>query len=110
MPTGKSSENLRVNPRRAWYRNLEGVIANGDYEVTFHLKRPQPSFIVLLASGFSPVYPCHVSPRDMRSHPIGTGPYKFVEFRPNEVIRVTKNRADCVKSRIERIPVRRMTR
>ena len=27
----------------------------------------------------------------MRSHPIGTGPYKFVEFRPNEAIKVTKN-------------------
>jgi peptide/nickel transport system substrate-binding protein len=46
---------------------------------------------VLLASGFSAVYPCHVAARDMRRHPIGTGPYKFVEFRPNEVIRVTKN-------------------
>ena len=28
----------------------------------------------------------------MRSHPIGTGPFKFVEFKPNEVIRVTRNR------------------
>src|SRR5262249_31681825 len=31
------------------------------------------------------------TPRDMRSHPIGTGPFKFVEFKPNEVIRVIKN-------------------
>jgi peptide/nickel transport system substrate-binding protein len=44
-----------------------------------------------LASGFAPIYPCHVSPRDMRNHPIGTGPFKFVEFRPNEGIRVTRN-------------------
>src|SRR6202022_2416565 len=63
----------------------------GDYEVTFHLKRPQPSFLALLAAGWSPVYPCHVSPREMRAHPIGTGPFKFVEFRPNERIRVVKN-------------------
>jgi peptide/nickel transport system substrate-binding protein len=91
MLAGKSSEKLRVNPRKAWYRNLEEVTANGDYEVTFHLKRPQPSLIILLASGFSAVYPCNVSLRDMRQHPIGTGPFKFVEFRPNEVIRVTKN-------------------
>jgi peptide/nickel transport system substrate-binding protein len=27
----------------------------------------------------------------MRSHPIGTGPFKFVEFEPNERIVVTKN-------------------
>jgi peptide/nickel transport system substrate-binding protein len=89
--TGKSSEKLRINPRKAWYRNLEEVTANGDFEVTFRLKRPQPAFIALLASGFSPVYPCHVSPRDMRSHPIGTGPFKFVEFKPNESIKVTRN-------------------
>ena len=89
--TGKSSERLRINPRKAWYRNLEEVVPNGDYEVTFRLKRPQPSFIALLASGFSPVYPCHVSPRDMRAHPIGTGPFKFAEFKPNESIKVTRN-------------------
>ena len=72
-------------PARPWYRNLEEVTPNGDYEVTFDLKRPQPAFIALLASGFSPIYPCHVPPRDMRQHPIGTGPFKFVEFKPNEV-------------------------
>jgi peptide/nickel transport system substrate-binding protein len=89
--TGKTSEKLRINPRKAWYRNLEEVTTNGEFEVTFHLKRPQPAFIALLASGFSPVYPCHVSPRDMRSLPIGTGPFKFVEFKPNESIKVARN-------------------
>jgi len=89
--TGKTSDKLRINPRKAWYRNLDEVATNGDYEVTFRLKRPQPAFIALLASGFSPVYPCHVSSRDMRSHPIGTGPFKFVEFKPNESIKVARN-------------------
>jgi peptide/nickel transport system substrate-binding protein len=89
--TGRSAEKLRLNPRKTWYGNLEEVTANGEYEVTFRLKRPQPSFLALLASGWSPVYPCHVLPREMRAHPIGTGPFKFVEFRPNEYIRVTRN-------------------
>ena len=88
---GKSQEKLRTNPRKGWYQNLEEVTANGDYEVTFHLKRPQPALVALLASGYSPVYPCHVSPREMRQHPIGTGPFKFVEFKPNESIKVTRN-------------------
>jgi peptide/nickel transport system substrate-binding protein len=89
--TGKSSDKLRVNPRKSWYRNLERVTINGDYEVTFHLKRPQPAFLTALASGFSPIYPCDVPPRDMRQHPIGTGPFKFVEFKPNEYIKVIRN-------------------
>jgi len=74
--TGKSSDKLRLNPRKDWYRNLEEVRADGDYEVTFRLKRPQPSLLVLLGWGVSPVYPCHVPARDMCSHPIGTGPFK----------------------------------
>src|SRR5246500_168417 len=64
--TGSGSDKLRVNPRKSWYRNLERVTANGDYEVTFRLKRPQPSFLALLASGWSPGYPCHVAAREMR--------------------------------------------
>ncbi len=40
MLTGKSSDKLRLNPRKAWYRNLEEVKTNGDYEVIFRLKRP----------------------------------------------------------------------
>ena len=67
------------------------MTTNGDYEVIFRLKRPQPAFLSLLASGWSPVYPCHVSPRDMRTRPIGTGPFKFAEFRPNEVIKTVRN-------------------
>ena len=75
---GKSQEKLRANPRKAWYQNLEEVTADGNFTATFHLKRPQPAIIALLASGYAPVYPCHVQPRDMRQHPIGTGPFKFV--------------------------------
>ena len=91
MLTGKASEKFRVNPRKSWYKNLEAVTVKNDYEVAFHLKRPQPAFLDLLASGFSPVYPCHVSPAQMRQHPIGTGPFKFLEFKPNEYIKLTRN-------------------
>ena len=91
MLKGEGAEKLRVNPRKAWYSNLERITTNGDYEATFHLKRPQPAFLALLASGMSPVYPCHVAPKDMRQHPIGTGPFKFVEFKPNEYIKLAKN-------------------
>src|SRR5205814_9648122 len=87
----RSAEKLRINPRKAWYRNVEEITSSGDYEVTFHLKRPQPYLVALLASGQSPVYPCHVAPAQMRQQPIGTGPFKFVEYKPNESIKVAKN-------------------
>jgi peptide/nickel transport system substrate-binding protein len=90
--TGQSSGKLRLNPRKSWYRNLAEVTTNGDYEVTFRLERPQPAFVALLASAYSAVYPCHVPPGEMRQHPIGTGPFKFAEFKPNERITMTRNR------------------
>ena len=89
METGP--EKLRINPRKSSYYNLAAVTTNGDYEVTFHLKRPQPAFPMTLASGFSVIYPCHVSPRDMRQHPIGTGPFKLMEFKPKEYVKVARN-------------------
>ena len=64
---------------------------NGDYEVTFHLKRPQPAFLMLLASGCRRSIPAMCRRAKMRQHPIGTGPFKFVEFKPNEDIKVTRN-------------------
>ncbi len=89
---GLGNDKLRVNPRKPWYSNVEAVTTNGDYEVTFKLKRPQPALLALLASGWAPIYPCHVPARDMRQKPIGTGPFKFVEFKPNEHIKLEKNR------------------
>jgi peptide/nickel transport system substrate-binding protein len=47
--------------------------------------------MTLLASGFSAITPCHQTPDQMRQHPIGTGPFKFVEFKPNEYIKLTRN-------------------
>jgi peptide/nickel transport system substrate-binding protein len=95
----KSDAKLRANPRKAWYQNIDEVTATGDYEATFHLRRPQPALIALLASGYAPIYPCHVSPRDMRLHPIGTGPFKFAEFEPNEYIKVVKSPSYWKKDR-----------
>ena len=82
---------FRKNPRRIWYENLSDITAGSDSEVTFHLTRPQPALLSMLASGMSPVYPCHVAAKDMRTNPIGTGPFKFAEFRSNEVVRMVRN-------------------
>src|SRR5208283_313462 len=91
MLLGKSAAKFRINPRKSWYWNLDRVTSNGDHEATFHLRQPQPALLALLASGYSPVYPCHVPPQDMRRHPIGTGPFKFVSYRPNESIKLVRN-------------------
>jgi peptide/nickel transport system substrate-binding protein len=87
---GRTKEKLCLNFREAWFSNLGEVTTNGDTEVTFHLKRRRPAFLVACGWLFADLS-LRVSPRDMRSHPIGTGPFKFVEFKPNQPIKVTRN-------------------
>ena len=89
--SGIEKDFFRRSPRAIWYENLKEVTVDTDTTVTFHLTKPQPSLIAMLASGLSPVYPCHVSARDMRTKPVGTGPFKFVEFKSNESITLAKN-------------------
>jgi peptide/nickel transport system substrate-binding protein len=89
--TDKGKEKLRLNARGGWWTNVVNATADSDDQVTIHLKRKQPALLAMLAGGETPMYPCHVSPREMRQHPIGTGPFKFVEYKPNQSITVTRN-------------------
>ena len=91
MLMGKSDAKFRKNPRKDWYANVKEVTVNGDFEATFRLERPQPSLLAMLASGYTPIYPCHVPPAQMRTHPIGTGPFKFVSLNQNESLKLTRN-------------------
>jgi peptide/nickel transport system substrate-binding protein len=88
---GTAPENFKVNFRKGWYANVASVAVKSDTEVVFDLKAPQPALLALLASGFTPIYPCHVSPNKMRQAPIGTGPFKFVEYKSNQGIKVARN-------------------
>lgn len=88
---GRAPENFKVNFRKGWYSNVESIGVNGDDEAVFNLKTPQPALLALLASGFTPIYPCDVPPREMRMQPIGTGPFKFVEYKANLRIKVVRN-------------------
>ena len=88
---GKEKDYLRRSPRAIWYEYLTEVTVNGDHEATFHLSQKHPSLLAMVASGLSPVYPCHISARDMRTKPVGTGPFRFAEFKSNESIKLVKN-------------------
>lgn len=88
---GRAKDQFRLNFRAGWYFNVADVTTDGDFGAVLHLKRPQPSMLALLASGYTPMYPCHVPSATMRTNPIGTGPFKFGEFKRNESIQLVKN-------------------
>src|SRR5690349_9018342 len=90
---------LRLNPRKLWYENVEAIEAPDAYTVVFRLKRPQPSLLLMLASGYSPVYPAHVPVAEFKNRCIGTGPFKLKENRPGELVEYVKNPDYFIKGR-----------
>jgi peptide/nickel transport system substrate-binding protein len=82
---------LRLNPRKDWYANVEAIEAPEAHTVVFRLKRPQPSLLLMLASGYSPVYPAHVSLNDLRQRCVGTGPFKLKQYLPGSVVEMERN-------------------
>ena len=94
-----ASAKLRLNPRKEWYSNVDAIEAPDAHTVVFRLKRPQPSLLVMLASGYSPVIPAHVPLAEHRSRCIGTGPFKFKEWKRGETVDLVKNPDYFVKGR-----------
>jgi peptide/nickel transport system substrate-binding protein len=90
---------LRLNPRRDWWANVASVEAVDARTVIFRLKRPQPSLLLLLASGFTPIYAAHVPVATYRTGCIGTGPFKLKEWRRGEFVEYVKNPDYFIKGR-----------
>jgi peptide/nickel transport system substrate-binding protein len=90
---------IRLNPRKDWYANVDAIEAPDPHTVVFRLKRPQPSLLLMLASGYSPVYAAHVPPATYRSSCVGTGPFKVKEWRLGEYVEYAKNPDYFVKGR-----------
>ena len=65
------------SPWRGAFQLVEAVTAVDPYTIEFVLKKPTGSFLVNLVA-------VHIVPfgagRELREHPIGTGPYQFVRY------------------------------
>jgi peptide/nickel transport system substrate-binding protein len=90
---------LRLNPRRDWWVNVQAVEAIDPRTVVFRLKRPQPSLLLMLASGFTPIYAAHLPAASYRTGCIGTGPFKLKEWRRGEFVEYVRNPDYFVKGR-----------
>jgi peptide/nickel transport system substrate-binding protein len=82
---------LRLNPRKEWYANVEAIEAPEPHTVVFRLRRPQPSLLLMLASGYSPVYPAHVPLNELRQRCVGTGPFKLKQYSPGTMVELERN-------------------
>src|SRR5207249_4845454 len=90
---------LKVNPRKLWYEAIEAIEAPDPYTVVFRLKHPQPSLLLMLASGYSPVYPAHVPLAEFKNKCVGTGAFKLKDNKPGELVEYVRNPDYFVKGR-----------
>ena len=73
---------------------IESVTADGDYTVVIKLKRPQAPFLKNLAMDMfaiaSPTAFEGQGDDDFERNPVGTGPFQFVDWKPNDSITIEK--------------------
>ena len=79
------------SPRKDWYANVEAIETPEPHTVIFRLKRPQPSLLLMLASGYSPVYPAHVPLAELRQRCVGTGPFRLKEYVRGQLVELERN-------------------
>ncbi len=77
------------HPRREEYEVIERIDVVGERTVEFHLYEPQTAFLTLLALGASVIVPPEAD--DLARHPVGTGPFEFVEWRPANRLVLARN-------------------
>ena len=73
---------------------IESVKADGESTVIITLKRPQAPFLKNLAMSMFAISSPEAFEKgddEYERNPVGTGPFKFVEWKPNETITIEKN-------------------
>ncbi|MFO8034934.1 MAG: ABC transporter substrate-binding protein [Candidatus Bipolaricaulota bacterium] len=83
--------------RREEYEIIERINVVDELTVEFYLAEPRPAFLPLLALAQSVIVPLEAD--GLAQHPIGTGPFEFVEWRPADRLVLERNHAYYVPER-----------
>src|SRR5512134_19306 len=94
-----ASAKMRTSPRKDWYASVEAIETPEPHTVVFRLRRPQPSLLLMLASGYCPVYPAHMPVADLRQRCVGTGPFRHKEYLRGQLIELERNPSYFVPDR-----------
>ncbi len=76
-----------VSSKREPLKVISEIAAPSPHEVEFRLAEPYASFPLQLLLG---ILPNGTTPELAKDHPVGTGPYRFVEYRPDDRIELER--------------------
>jgi oligopeptide transport system substrate-binding protein len=88
-------------------KDINSFEALNDSTFRIHLSKPFPAFMNLLTAQYCSVVPKEVVEhygKDFRSHPIGTGPFKFKFWKEDEILVLLKNEKYWEKDGQKQLP------
>ena len=83
----------KVGASPALVAAIDKIDASGPHEVTLRLKQPQSTFLDNISSPRAPIaiYPASEAAKEAgKIEFIGTGPYRFVEYRPDSHVKIAR--------------------
>ena len=94
------------HPFKAMYAPVSGVDTPDPYTAVIRLSKPHPAILLCMSPVLCPIMPKHVYGTDPNIHqnpankaPIGSGPFKFVEWKPGDYIMLEKNKDFFIKGK-----------
>jgi peptide/nickel transport system substrate-binding protein len=87
--------------------DIHNFVALNDSTFRINLTKPFPAFLNLLCTQYCMVVPREVVEhygKDFRSHPVGTGPFKFKYWKEDEILVLLKNEHFWEKENGVRLP------
>ncbi|MBI4455927.1 MAG: ABC transporter substrate-binding protein [Acidobacteria bacterium] len=76
-----------ATPKKGSFSKLKQVTTPDRYTAIFHLSEPYLEFLTNLVRPAIGIVPAGSS-ADFSHHPVGTGPYRFVDFQPDRMVRL----------------------
>ena len=89
--TASPGKYIFQNIDRSERSQYKGMIAEDDYTLKIFLKQPQPSFIYQLSLPYCSIVAHEIVDHygnDYSQHPIGTGPFQFKSWKPEDAVAV----------------------
>ena len=78
------------SPKTAAYRNVNHIETPDDFTVIFRMKEPDAALLWNLSDGAIGIVP-YGSGNEMTSHPMGSGPFRFVSSETNKEVILERN-------------------
>ena len=88
---------IKYHPRGGKFKIIESMQTPDDHTVLIKLKSSSPALMMAFSGYESPIIPKHLfAGKDIKNHPlankpIGTGPFKFVEWKRGQYMRFDRN-------------------